>query len=96
MTSCIGQTKTSPANLPGVPESTPAERKARLIKTQGSNAHQNIHCSLQDKDGNLWFGTTGEGVYRMTEKNFPNSRRKKSLTQWNVKESRFTIFNQSL
>ena len=70
MTSCIEQTKTSPAINSGVTEQAPAGHKARLIKTQGSNEHQNIHCSLQDKNGNLWFGTTGEGVYRFDEKEF--------------------------
>ncbi|HMC85669.1 MAG TPA: hypothetical protein VKI61_09085, partial [Chitinophagaceae bacterium] len=26
-----------------------------IIKTQGSNKYQNIYCSLQDKEGNLWL-----------------------------------------
>lgn len=39
--------------------------KPKLIKTQGSGNSDNIHCSLQDKAGNLWFGTTGDGVYRI-------------------------------
>lgn len=45
-------------------------RKAKLTKTQGSHENQNIHCSLQDRNGNLWFGTTGEGVYRYDGKEF--------------------------
>jgi ligand-binding sensor domain-containing protein len=24
----------------------------------------NVHCSLQDKAGNLWFGTTGDGLFK--------------------------------
>ncbi len=39
-------------------------KNPKLTKTQGTTEHQNIHCSLQDKNGNLWFGTTGEGVYK--------------------------------
>ena len=25
--------------------------------------YDNVHCGLKDKTGNLWFGTTAEGVY---------------------------------
>lgn len=48
-----------------------------LKKTQGSGPSDNIHCSLEDKSGNLWFGTTGEGVYRYNGTSF---------TQFTVKE----------
>lgn len=48
-----------------------------MKKTQGSNEYQNVHCGLQDKAGNLWFGTTGEGVYRYDGKLF---------TQFTVKD----------
>jgi ligand-binding sensor domain-containing protein len=37
---------------------------SKLVKTQGSDESDNVWCVLQDKSGNLWFGTTGEGVYR--------------------------------
>jgi ligand-binding sensor domain-containing protein len=36
----------------------------KLVKTQNSLSGDNVHCSLQDKNGNLWFGTTGEGLYK--------------------------------
>jgi ligand-binding sensor domain-containing protein len=42
----------------------------KLIKTQGSGRSSNLHCMLQDKSGNLWFGTLGEGVYRYDGKLF--------------------------
>src|SRR5436190_21721398 len=42
----------------------------KLIKTQGSQKGDNVHCSLQDNAGNLWFGTTGEGVYKYDGKSF--------------------------
>ncbi|QMW04554.1 ligand-binding sensor domain-containing protein [Spirosoma foliorum] len=32
----------------------------------------NVHCSLQDKKGNLWFGTTSQGVFRYDGKSFTN------------------------
>jgi len=42
----------------------------KLKKTQGPQESENIHCGLQDKAGNLWFGTTGEGVYKFDGKSF--------------------------
>ena len=44
--------------------------QAKLIKTQGSKSGDNVHCSIQDKAGNLWFGTTSEGVYKYDGKVF--------------------------
>ena len=35
-----------------------------LVKTQGTNQYANLRCIVQDKAGNLWFGASGEGVYR--------------------------------
>jgi len=35
----------------------------KLIKTQNSTEADNVNSILEDKLGNLWFGTTGEGVY---------------------------------
>jgi len=62
-TYCNGQ-----AQQPGHP---------RLVKTQDANEYQTISCGLQDKAGNLWFGTSAEGVYRFDGKLF---------TQFTVKE----------
>jgi ligand-binding sensor domain-containing protein len=55
---CIGQSKTTPVGKP------------KLIKTQGSNAYNNVFCGIQDREGNIWFGTSGEGVYRYDGKLF--------------------------
>jgi len=54
--SCTGQTGT--AVQPAKPQQT------KLVKTQGSNQFANIHCIICDHDGNMWFATTGEGLYR--------------------------------
>jgi len=46
---------------------------------------------LQDKSGNLWFGTTGEGVYRYDGKSFTNFTEKDGLssnTVWSVYEDK--------
>ncbi|MCF6132475.1 ligand-binding sensor domain-containing protein [Flavobacterium wongokense] len=42
----------------------------KLVKTQGSTPKANVHRGLLDKKGNLWFGTTGEGIYRYDGKLF--------------------------
>ncbi|TDE28723.1 hypothetical protein E0I61_10020 [Flavobacterium ranwuense] len=67
-TSCNGQTKTNQPNNTIVEQQSFTSKNTKLTKTQGTTEHQNVHCSLQDKNGNLWFGTTGEGVYRFDGK----------------------------
>ncbi|WP_276131646.1 ligand-binding sensor domain-containing protein [Polluticoccus soli] len=64
---------------------------SKLVKTQGTGKYANIHCSLQDKAGNLWFGTTGEGVYRYDGKSFTQFTTNDGLsgnTVWSVLEDR--------
>jgi len=56
ITSCNGQNKT-------YSKETISDGQPKPIKSQGTNEYVNIHCGFQDKAGNLWFGTTGEGVY---------------------------------
>lgn len=36
----------------------------KLPLTQGSTNYDNINCAVADNRGNLWFGSSGEGVYR--------------------------------
>jgi ligand-binding sensor domain-containing protein len=52
-TACNGQVKKD------LPKDHP-----KLIKTIGSPKYGNVQCSLQDKAGNLWFGTTENGLYK--------------------------------
>lgn len=62
-----------------------------MIKTQGTDQYQNVHCGLLDKEGNLWFGTTGEGVYRYDGKSFTNFTAKDGLsdnTVWSILEDK--------
>jgi len=69
MHSCKGHTQSqSPQNI--TKANAVAIGKPKLTKTQGSNEYQDICCGLEDKNGNLWFGTTGEGVYRYDGKLF--------------------------
>lgn len=41
-----------------------------LIKTIGDPKYGNVQCIYQDKAGNLWFGTTENGLYKYDGKSF--------------------------
>ncbi len=41
-----------------------------LVKTIGDPRYGNVYCSLQDKTGKLWFGTTENGLYEYDGKSF--------------------------
>ena len=56
----------------------------KYIKTQSLNKGDNVHCSLQDKAGNLWFGTTGDGVYKYDGKSFTQFTAKNGLNSNSV------------
>ena len=42
----------------------------KLIKTIGDPRYGNVQCGLQDKEGNLWFGTAENGLYKYDGKTF--------------------------
>lgn len=90
-TSCNGQVKT---DLPITNINDPqviTNGHPKLVKTQGSNEYSNVHCGLQDKVGNLWFGTTGEGVYRYDGQLFTQFTVKNGLssnTVWSIAEDK--------
>ncbi|MFN8346324.1 MAG: two-component regulator propeller domain-containing protein [Spirosomataceae bacterium] len=50
-----------------------------LIKSQSKNPGDNVHCSLQDRKGNLWFATTADGVFRYDGTYFTNFTTKDGL-----------------
>ena len=81
-TSCKGQNKTLPQEIVNETKTIPAGQP-KLIKNHSANQYQaaadNVHCGLQDKAGNLWFGTTGDGVYRYDGKSFTNFTMKDGL-----------------
>lgn len=90
-TSCNGQVKTEQLNKTTIELLSFTSKKTKLTKTQGTNEYQNVHCSLQDKDGNLWFGTTGEGVYRYDGKEFTQFTEKDGLSNnsvWSILEDK--------
>jgi ligand-binding sensor domain-containing protein len=75
--SCNEQTKTK-SDSANETKTIPAAQP-KIIRTQGSDKNQNVQCGLQDKEGNLWFGTSGEGVYCYDGKSFANFTEKDGL-----------------
>jgi len=88
--SCNGQNKPQPQEAGKEPKAITAGQP-KIIKPQGRNQEDNVHCGLQDRAGNLWFGTTGEGVYRYDGKAFTHFTEKEGLrnnTVWSILEDK--------
>ncbi len=62
-TSCSGQVRTEPLQEQVDQGAPPAQAVPRMVRTLGATSG-NVRCELQDRAGNLWFSTSGEGVYR--------------------------------
>lgn len=87
ITSCNGQVNTNLSRGRGEMQKTAVSGYPTIRKTQGSNQYANIHCGLMDKAGNLWFGTTDEGVYRYDGKYFTQFLKKDGLSSnrvWSI------------
>jgi ligand-binding sensor domain-containing protein len=82
LTSCNGQTKPQEDSL--IKSKTISVGQQKLIKTQSLNQYGGVKCSLQDRDGNLWFGVDNEGVYRYDGKSFIQYTVKDGLNHNNV------------
>lgn len=85
--SCNGQVKTNLRQNGDQGQKTAITGFPTLRKTQGTNQYANTHCGLMDKAGNLWFGTTGEGVYRYDGKQFTQFLKEDGLssnTVWSM------------
>lgn len=89
LTSCKGQIKTeSPIDKPSELKAS-LTGKAKLTRTQSLSEYQNVECGLQDKQGNIWFGTTGEGVYKYDGELFTQFTMKDGLSSnciWSILE----------
>jgi hypothetical protein len=59
-------------------QKTIAVGQPKMIRKRGT-VSGNVRCELQDKAGNLWFSTGGEGVYRFDGKSFTNFKTKEGL-----------------
>ena len=91
LTACSGQVQQDSTKEDRSAISTAPTGSAKLGKTLGAHSGDNVHCSIQDKDGNLWFGTTGEGVYIYDGENFRQYTTKEGLYSnavWDLLEDR--------
>lgn len=61
----------APTAAPAVTVQGPPVDPARMVRTNGVE-FGNVRCELQDRHGNLWFSTSGEGVYRYDGRTFTN------------------------
>lgn len=88
--SCNGQVKTPAQEILNNTKTNP-NGEGRIIKTQGTNQYAVLGRGIQDKSGNLWFATTGEGVYRFDGKTFTNYLEKDGLSNnyvWSILEDK--------
>ena len=76
-TSCNGQVKTDLQKIVG--------GQPKIIKTK-DEVFGNVYCDLQDKAGNIWFSTSGKGVYRYDGTSFTNFTTKDGLNDNDVGE----------
>ncbi len=76
-TSCKGQIPTNQTTN-NTNSTITKEQHPKIVRTLGTYC-ENVGCQLLDKDGNLWFSISGEGVYRYDGKLFTNFTAKDGL-----------------
>ncbi len=74
-TSCNGQSK---KNIREGKLAT-ANEQTKLPKAHNSFTAASVDCGFQDNEGNIWFGTNGEGLFRYNGKIFTHFNRKDGL-----------------
>ncbi len=77
-TSCNGQTSAIQTT-----NNTNSSTHPKIVRTMGTQ-YENVSCQLLDKNGNLWFSISGEGVYRYDGISFTNFTTKDGLCSNNV------------
>ncbi len=78
ITSCNGQVKTDVPKVGVHEQQKTTTGQPKIIRTQGISTGS-VRCNFQDKSGNIWFSTNGEGVYRYDGKLFTNFTTKDGL-----------------
>jgi ligand-binding sensor domain-containing protein len=67
--SCNGQPNANPHRI-STEKLPPKSGHTKLVRTLSKSEYEVVSCGLQDKKGNIWFGTTSEGVYKFDGKIF--------------------------
>lgn len=85
ITSCNGQVKPSQKNTTAHSEHTTSKagNTPKIIRSQNTPSG-NVNCELVDKNGDVWFSISGEGVYRYDGMSFTNFTTKDGLSSNNT------------
>src|SRR5688572_28854033 len=75
----------SGAQVGGGEPQTRADSHPKLRRTLGSDVGS-VGCELQDKAGNIWFSTAGNGVFRFDGRSFTNFTTKDGLSDNGVSD----------
>jgi hypothetical protein len=95
-TSCKGQVQTGFPKDKVIESKTSNVELSKIPRTTASTIYDNVHCGLQDKVGNIWFGIIGanvdgqpggQGVYRYDGKTFTNFTVKDGLMEITLNET---------
>lgn len=71
-------------NAPAEKDLPAKKEHPKLIRNIGNPKYGNVNCSLQDKAGNLWFGTTQNGLYKYDGNSFIQYLVKDGLNSDNI------------
>lgn len=82
---CYGQVNSNTQNIKVTEINASSIGQPLLSKTQGSSQYGTISCGIQDKNGNLWFGTSEEGVYKYDGTSFTQFTKNEGLNSNCVK-----------
>ncbi|MBK9109670.1 MAG: hypothetical protein IPM92_15175 [Saprospiraceae bacterium] len=85
ISSCNGQVKTGVQKRVAHEQDKNTNGQLKITRTLGI-ASGNLICNLQDKAGNIWFSTSGEGVYRYDGISFTNFTTRDGLSDNDVNE----------
>ena len=91
LTFCGGQIDTRAQHDTKSEDQHTTTGKTKLVRTQGTDRYALVRCAIQDRKGNIWFGTTGEGVYRYDGRFFTQFTVKDGLNDnrvWSLLEDR--------
>jgi ligand-binding sensor domain-containing protein len=85
VTACNSQANTDPPKGSKYQDPLFADYHPQIVRTQGAT-YGNLHCELEDLDGNLWFSTDGEGVYRFNASLYYEVGQGRSFTNFTTKD----------
>lgn len=90
-TSCTPQQKPENLSVESIQSIPTAVKRSTLLKSASQNPGDNVHAALQDRAGQLWFGTTFDGVFRYDGKEFTQYTVEEGLNSnavWSMLEDR--------